>query len=34
VDDLSRKAADQKVLLNQKRAEAKAALGEITKSME
>jgi dynein heavy chain 2 len=34
VDELSRQANQQKILLNQKQAEAKAALGEITKSME
>ena len=34
VDELSRDAAEQKVLLNQKKAEANAALVEITKSME
>jgi hypothetical protein len=31
---LSKKAAEQKIQLNLKQAEAKAALGEITKSME
>lgn len=34
VDVLSRDAGEQKVLLNQKKAEANAALVEITKSME
>jgi dynein heavy chain 2 len=34
VDVLSRQAGDQKILLNQKKAEASAALIEITKSME
>jgi hypothetical protein len=34
VDDLSRKANEQKILLNQKKAEANKALGEITKSMQ
>lgn len=34
VDELSRSAAEQKILLNQKKADANAALIEITKSME
>ena len=34
VDELSRTAAEQKILLKQKKADANAALIEITKSME
>ena len=34
VDDLSRKAGEQKILLNKAKAEANQALKEITKSME